>query len=75
VRDGDIDDPDIPKLSKSAWKAAKLAMPKPKDRLTIWVDHDVVEWLKKKGSGYGLKFRIVFGVVRPHARALPPPGE
>ncbi len=52
MRDADIDDSDIPKLSKSFWKAAKLTMPEPKDQLTIRVDHDVVEWLKKKGSGY-----------------------
>ena len=26
-------------------------MPEPKDRLTIRVDHDVVEWLKKEGNG------------------------
>jgi uncharacterized protein len=48
MRDADIDDSDIPKLGKSFWKAAKLTMPEPKDRLTIRVDHDVVEWLKKK---------------------------
>jgi uncharacterized protein (DUF4415 family) len=52
MRDEDIDDSDIPKLDKSFWKTAKLTMPEPKDRLTIRVDHDVVEWLKKKGSGY-----------------------
>ena len=49
--DADIDDSDIPKLGKSFWKSAKLRMPEPKDRLTIRVDHDVVEWLKKAGSG------------------------
>ena len=52
MRDEDIDDSDIPKLGKSFWKNAKLTMPGPKDRLTIRVDHDVVEWLKKRGSGY-----------------------
>ncbi len=50
--DEEIDYSDIPKLDKSFWKNAKLTMPTPKDRLTIRVDHDVVEWLKKKGSGY-----------------------
>ena len=52
MRDADIDYSDIPKLGKSFWKAAQLTMPEPKDRLTIRIDHDVVEWLKKKGSGY-----------------------
>ena len=34
MRDADIDDSDIPRLDKSFWKAAKLTMPQPKDRLT-----------------------------------------
>ncbi len=52
MREADIDDSDIPKLGKSLWKRAKLTLPEPKDRLTIRVDHDVVEWLKRAGSGY-----------------------
>ena len=59
MRDADIDDSDIPKLGKSFWKAAKLTMPEPKDRLTIRVDHDVVEWLKKKGSGYQTRINAI----------------
>ena len=50
MRDDDIDYSDIPKLDQSFWKKAKLTMPAPKDRLTIRVDHDVVEWLKKRGG-------------------------
>src|SRR5271156_6152599 len=57
--DGDIDDSDIPRLGKSFWKTAKLAMPEPKDRLTIRVDHDVVEWLKKAGSGYQTRINAI----------------
>jgi uncharacterized protein (DUF4415 family) len=59
MRDADIDDSDIPKLGKSFWKTAKLAMPEPKDRLTIRVDHDVVEWLKKEGSGYQTRINAI----------------
>jgi uncharacterized protein (DUF4415 family) len=59
MRDEDIDDSDIPKLGKSFWKNAKLTMPEPKDRLTIRVDHDVVEWLKKKGSGYQTRINAI----------------
>jgi uncharacterized protein (DUF4415 family) len=50
MRDADIDDSDIPKLDRSFWKHAKLALPEPKDRLTIRVDHDVVEWLKRSAA-------------------------
>jgi uncharacterized protein (DUF4415 family) len=59
MRDADIDYSDIPKLGKSFWKAAKLTMPEPKDRLTIRIDHDVVEWLKKKGSGYQTRINAI----------------
>jgi uncharacterized protein (DUF4415 family) len=59
MRDVDIDDSDIPKLDKSFWKNAKLTMPEPKDRLTIRVDHDVVEWLKRAGSGYQTRINAI----------------
>jgi len=59
MRDADIDDSDIPRLDKSFWKTAKLTMPEPKDRLTIRVDHDVVEWLKKAGSGYQTRINAI----------------
>ena len=59
MRDQEIDDSDIPKLDKSFWKKAKLTMPEPKDRLTTRVDHDVVEWLTKKGSGYQTRINAI----------------
>jgi len=57
--EADIDDSDIPRLDRSFWKAAKLVMPEPKDRLTIRVDHDVVEWLKKDGGGYQTRINAI----------------
>jgi len=59
MRDADIDDSDIPKLDRSFWKHAKLTMPEPEDRLTIRVDHDVVEWLKRAGSGYQTRINAI----------------
>ncbi len=59
MRDADIDYSAIPKLGKSFWKGAKLTMPGPKDRLTIRIDHDVVEWLKKQGSGYQTRINAI----------------
>jgi uncharacterized protein (DUF4415 family) len=58
-RDAEIDFSDIPKLGKSFWKTARLVMPEPKDRLTIRVDHDVVEWLKKNGPGYQTRINAI----------------
>jgi uncharacterized protein (DUF4415 family) len=57
--DSSIDYSDIPSLRKSFWKTAKLTMPEPKDRLTIRVDHDVVEWLKKRGRGYQTRINAI----------------
>ena len=59
MRDADIDDSDIPRLDESFWKSAKLTMPAPKDRVTIRLDHDVVEWLKKNGSGYQTRINAI----------------
>jgi len=59
MRDVDIDDSDIPRLDRSFWKRAKLTLPEPKDRLTIRVDHDVVEWLKRAGSGYQTRINAI----------------
>ena len=59
ISDAAIDDSDIPKLGKSFWKKATLRMPELKDRLTIRVDHDVVEWLKKAGSGYQTRINAI----------------
>src|SRR5437667_12682397 len=59
MRDADIEFSDIPKLGKSCWKTARLTMPEPKDRLTIRVDHDVVQWLKKNGRGYQTRINAI----------------
>jgi len=57
--DADIDDPDIPKPGSIALETTKPTIPEPKDRLTIRVDHDVVEWLKRAGSGYRTRINAI----------------
>lgn len=59
MRDSEIDFSEIPKLGKSFWATAKLTLPEPKDRLTIRVDHDVVQWLKKRGKGYQTRINAI----------------
>ena len=59
LRDSEIDFSDIPKLGKSFWATAKLTLPEPKDRLTIRVNHDVVQWLKKQGKGYQTRINAI----------------
>ena len=50
--DSDIDYSDIPELDKTFWKNAKLTMPAKKEKVTIRIDADVIEWFKSKGKGY-----------------------
>ncbi len=70
MRDQDIDYSDIPKLNASFWKTAKLIMPEPKDRLTIRLDHDVVEWLKKNGRGYQTRINAILrSYMEAHSNA------
>ena len=59
MRDAAIDFSNVPKLGKSFWKHARLVMPEAKDRLTIRVDHDVVQWLKKNGPGYQTRINAI----------------
>jgi len=59
LRDSEIDFSNIPKLGKSFWATAKLTLPEPKDCLTIRVDHDVVQWLKKRGKGYQTRINAI----------------
>jgi uncharacterized DUF497 family protein len=59
LRDSEIDFSDIPKLGKSFWATAKFTLPEPKDRLTIRVDHDVVQWLRKRGKGYQTRINAI----------------
>ena len=34
------------------WKNAELVYPVPKDKVSLWVDHDILEHFKKQGRGY-----------------------
>ncbi|MCB1884892.1 MAG: BrnA antitoxin family protein [Geminicoccaceae bacterium] len=45
-------DPEAPRPYPGWEKAAPAHMPRPKDRLTLRVDADVVEWFKRQGQGY-----------------------
>jgi len=59
MRDGDIDYSDIPKLDGAFWRTARLTMPVTKDRVTIRLDHDLVQWFKKNGSGYQTRINAI----------------
>jgi uncharacterized protein (DUF4415 family) len=59
MRDEDIDYSDIPELEEDFWMEADLSLPAPKDRITIRLDHDVLQWLKSKGRGYQTRINAI----------------
>ena len=59
IREEDIDYSDIPELDEMFWKNAELRMPESKDRITVRIDHDVLEWLKSQGPGYQTRMNAI----------------
>lgn len=54
-----IDYLDIPELDESFWANAKLRMPENKNRITVRIDRDVLEWLKAQGPGYQTRLNAI----------------
>ena len=59
IQDKDIDFSDIPELDANFWENAVLIHPEKKERLTMRLDADVVEWFKKQGKGYQTRMNTV----------------
>jgi uncharacterized protein (DUF4415 family) len=59
MRDEDIDFSDIPELGEVFFKNAVIRLPKPKAKLCIRLDQDVLEWFKSQGKGYQTKINAV----------------
>jgi uncharacterized protein (DUF4415 family) len=58
MKDADIDHSDIPRLDK-----ATMAWPPAKKQLTIRLDKDVLDWLKRHGKGYQTRINRILRVV------------
>jgi uncharacterized protein (DUF4415 family) len=52
MSDDDIDYSEIPEQNESFFQTAILRMPQTKAIVTLRLDRDVLEWFKRKGSGY-----------------------
>ena len=52
MKDDDIDYSDIPRRDKTFFKKATITWPPAKKQLTIRLDEDVLDWLKRHGKGY-----------------------
>jgi uncharacterized protein (DUF4415 family) len=59
IKDEDIDYSDIPELDEQFWAKAELRLPENKDRVTIRLDHDILEWLKTQGKGYQTRINAI----------------
>jgi uncharacterized protein (DUF4415 family) len=57
---------DIPKLGPEFWNKAAVRMPERKDSLTLRIDHDVLQWFRRLGSGYQTRMNAV---LRAYMRA------
>ena len=66
MKDSDIDYSDIPELDESFFTRVTVELPKPKDSITLRVDHDVLEWFKQQGKGYQSKINAI---LKAYAKA------
>ena len=85
--DSEIDTSDITELKADQWKkAVRGGIPRPtKKKVTVWLDTDVVEWLKSQGDGYQTRMNAILrremlaavrgGEVKQRCEADSPEGE
>jgi uncharacterized protein (DUF4415 family) len=57
--DEEIDFSDIPELSEAFFQSAVLRLPKPKAKVCIRLDQDILDWFKSQGKGYQTKINAV----------------
>jgi len=61
-----IDTSDIPPLTEDFFATAKWRMPKPKVKVTVEVEPEVIEWFKAQGKNYR---RYLAAALRIYAQA------
>jgi len=59
MKDEDIDLSEIPEIDPEMMKTLKVRMPKPKELVSIRIDPDVLEWLRKQGKRYQTRMNAV----------------
>jgi uncharacterized protein (DUF4415 family) len=67
MKDSEINLSDLPELDEGFFGNATVLMPEPKKPVSIRLDKDVVEWYRKKGSGYQTRMNAV---LRMYMQAL-----
>jgi uncharacterized protein (DUF4415 family) len=57
--DEEIDYSEIPELDEEFWQHAELVAPQTKERVTIRVDREVLEFFRRGGQGYQTRMNAV----------------
>jgi uncharacterized protein (DUF4415 family) len=72
IKDKNIDYSDIPELKDDFFKRAKHVSQfrKEKQRITMRLDSDVLEWLKQMGSGYQSRANMILRAAMEHNKPL-----
>jgi len=47
------------RMDENFWADPELKMPENKERITLRIDHDILEWLKKPGPGYQTRLNAI----------------
>ena len=58
IRAGIDSDPDARATDENFWKDARLVLPKPKRLVTLRLDSDLLEWLRRE-SGYQTRINAI----------------
>lgn len=59
MKDEDIDVSDIPELDESFWDNAELFEPETKERISIRIDQEVLNYFRERGPGYQTRMNAV----------------
>jgi uncharacterized protein (DUF4415 family) len=57
--DSEIDTSDIPEWTAEQWKQAIRGGRPAKKQVVVWLDADVVSWLKSQGDGYQTRMNAI----------------
>ncbi|MFN8466408.1 MAG: BrnA antitoxin family protein [Caldilineaceae bacterium] len=57
--DSEIDYSDIPELDEQFWQNAELVLPPTKERITLRLDREVLDYFRRSGSGYQTRINAV----------------
>lgn len=79
ICDEDIDYSEIPELDDAFFATVRLVsnrLPHSKHKISLWVDDDVLAWLKAPGRGYQTRAnRILRAAMESDRRSAPPAAD